>query len=227
MRSPPPSAAEAGSGAAGGASATAAVDARAMAVLRADGRFDALIERHGPAGPFARRDVFDGCVRAVVFQQLHGGAAREILARLRAAVGAEGGAPLRPCDLVHRSVDDLRAAGLSRPKAGYVLGCAQRWHAGEFTQEGMERMDDASVKAALMSVKGYGEWSAEVVMLGSLRRTDVLPLGDYALIKGAGRLLGRAATKAQVAAAFANCQPFRSYVAFYLWKLADPAIDVE
>lgn len=199
-------------------------DASAMAALRADGRFDAVIARFGSAGPFTRRDVFDSCVRAVVFQQLHGGAARAIMARVRDAAGRGGvgdDGPLLPCDLVATSEAALRAAGLSRQKAGYVAAAAARWHAGEFSETALERMDDEGVVAELTRLKGYGEWSAQVVMLRALQRVDVMPLGDYALMKGAGMLLGGKPSRERVRAAFESLRPYRAYAAFYLWKLAD------
>jgi DNA-3-methyladenine glycosylase II len=202
-------------------------DAAAMAALRADGRFDKLIERFGEAGPFPRRDAFDACIRAVVYQQLHGNAARAILARLREKVGAQGNACLVPCDIVHVSVDELRTVGLSRPKATYILECAKRWHGGEFTHSALEAMDDDQVVAALTSMKGYGQWSAQVVMLSALQRTDVMPLGDFALLKGAAVFLGGKPSREKVEVAFKSLSPYRSYASFYLWKLANSSINID
>lgn len=207
---------------------TPSPDDAAMAALRADGRFDDLIERFGPAGPFPKRDAFDACIRAVVYQQLHGNAARAILARLREKVEKESGASLLPCDFVPFGVDELRTVGLSRQKATYVLGCAKRWHDGEFTHAALDVMDDEQVVETLMRLKGYGQWSAQVVMLSALQRVDVMPLDDFALMKGAGIFLGgKKPSKAKVEAEFEGLRPYRSYASFYLWKLADGNINID
>lgn len=195
---------------------------RAMALLRADGRFDAVIAAHGPAGPFERGDVFDSCVRAVVFQQLHGKAAGTIFSRLRALLGVSEGRAVRPCDIVGRPEEELRGAGLSRTKAAWIKECAVRWHEGEFSQDVLEGMGDEEVQEKLMSLKGFGEWSAQMVMIGSLQRKDVLPLGDMSMVKGAGMLFGKTRmSKLQVEEAFESLRPFRSYACWYTWKLVD------
>jgi len=117
----------------------------------------------------------------------------------------------------------LRACGLSNAKASYVLDLAARVHDGRLDLRSLRRLDDESVIAALTTVRGIGEWSAQMHLIFHLGRLDVLPTGDLGLRAAAGKLyaLGGHATPAQLTAIAEPWRPYRSIASWYLWEALD------
>jgi DNA-3-methyladenine glycosylase II len=87
----------------------------------------------------------------------------------------------------------------------------------------MDAMDDDAVVAEVTRVKGVGRWTAEMFLLFSLARPDVLALDDGGLLRAAGWALelGRPATGAELAAAGEAWRPYRSVASLYLWACLD------
>src|SRR5690242_11971760 len=141
---------------------------------RADPKLAAVIERVGPCRfePRAEGTHFEAVARAIVFQQLSGKAAGTIHKRFHAIYGDR--AP-EPRELLTTTDDDLRAAGLSRQKIGYLRDLAHRVHIAEVPLERIESLGDEEVIAALTRVKGVGRWTAQMFLMFRLGRPDVLP----------------------------------------------------
>ncbi len=165
-------------------------------------------ERGHPAG-------LEGLVRIVAGQQVSAGAARAIVGRL-----TERFADMSPDALIEAGPDALRACGLSRPKAAYCLGLAERSREGLLDFAALEAMDDQAAIEHLVAAKGVGRWTAEVYLLFSLKRPDVFPGGDLALQAGVQRLLGleaRPGPDAAAGIAAERWRPHRSAAARFLW----------
>ena len=155
------------------------------------------------AGGFA--DLLD----AIVSQQVSVASAAAIAARMRAA-GLEQAAAIRAA-----SEDDLRAAGLSRPKMRYVRALA----AADLDYAALEALPDGEVVARLTAVAGIGRWSAEIYLLQSLGRADVFPAGDLALQEAARLLFALEArpVEREMRALAACWAPQRAIAARLLW----------
>ena len=165
-----------------------------------------------------RGDHFTALAEAIVHQQVSMKAGAAIFARVRDAVGATRA--LDPHRVLATGGDELRAAGLSRQKAGYLRNLADRSASGALPLERLQRLDDEQVIRALVQVRGIGRWSAEMFLMFRLGRLDVLPVDDLGLRKGAqlvyglrqlpdGRRLHRLAER---------WIPFRSIATWYLWR---------
>jgi 3-methyladenine DNA glycosylase/8-oxoguanine DNA glycosylase len=143
-----------------------------------------LIDRIGPVKLRPRRlPAFQSLVHAIIHQQLSGQAAGTILGRFRALFGDDGFPA--PEAVLKASPERLRSAGLSRPKAGYVLGIAQKAVEGHLpTLDECERMTDAEIMERLTSIKGIGRWTTEMLLIFNLGRPDVLPVHDLGVRKG-------------------------------------------
>jgi DNA-3-methyladenine glycosylase II len=120
------------------------------------------------------------------------------------------------------ALDDpqLRAAGLSRQKSGYVCGLAAAVEQGDCDLELLTVLDDQSVRARLTALKGIGEWTAELYLLMALRRPDAWPAGDLALasaLQQVKRLEQRPTAADQIALAEA-WRPWRAVAARLLWQ---------
>ena len=159
---------------------------------------------------------FGALVQAIVYQQLAGAAARAIHGRVRALVDG----PLTAAALLR--VDDvaLRGAGLSAAKLASLLDLAAKVVDGTVTLETVARLPDDEIVAQLSAVRGIGRWTAEMFLLFELRRLDVWPVGDLAVLAGYSLAWGMAEppTPKRLDAIGERYRPHRSIVAWYCWE---------
>jgi DNA-3-methyladenine glycosylase II len=199
------------------------VSKHALDHLRADPQMAELIDRVGPPKLRPRRlPPFQSLVHAVIHQQLSGSAAGAILERFRGLFG-DGGFST-PEAVLKASPERLRSAGLSRPKAGYVLGIAQRTVDGRIPTLGQcDRMADTEIVERLTSIKGVGRWTVEMLLIFNLGRPDVLPVHDLGVRKGFrfAYRKRRLPEPEQLARYGVRWAPYRTAAAWYLWRAAD------
>ncbi len=118
-------------------------------------------------------------MRAIVGQQLSTKAARSIYVRLTERF--DGRTPT-PAQMLADDPEELRAAaGLSRAKVGYLRSLAEHVLSGELELERLDELDDETVIAELVAVKGIGDWTAHMFLMFHLQRPDVLPVGDLGI----------------------------------------------
>jgi len=162
-------------------------------------------------------DAFIALAGAIVGQQLSTKAAATIWGRF-AALG-----PVTPEAVLGRDPDELRAVGLSGAKARYVQDLASHFATGELDMAELEGLSDEAVIVEVTRVKGIGRWTAEMFLVFSLARPDVLALDDGGLLRAGGWALdlGRAASGPELAAAGEAWRPYRSVASLYLWASLD------
>ncbi|WP_439138775.1 DNA-3-methyladenine glycosylase family protein [Roseicyclus sp.] len=151
------------------AAADLAAGAKRLALC--DDRFVPILAAVGPLPLRRQADGFGALFAAIVGQQISTAAAAAIWARL------EAGGLTRPAALLGASDDDLRAAGLSRPKIRYARGLA----AAEIDYAALRHMPSAAVVSELVALPGIGRWTAEIYTCFALGHADVFPAGDLAL----------------------------------------------
>jgi len=181
-----------------------------------------LVERYGPPRLGARVPVerrFAVLARAILYQQLAGGAARAIHGRFVAALDGE----VTPERVLAAGPDVLATAGLSGAKAAAVRDLAEKVVTGEVALAGLGRQSDDDVVAHLVRVRGIGRWTAEMFLLSSLRRPDVWPVDDFGVRAGYARAwhLDAHPSPAELAPLGERFRPLRSTVAWYCWRVAD------
>lgn len=183
---------------------------------RRDPRLAEVIRRTGRLRPdFGRRDPFQSLVRAVVSQQLSTKAADTIHGRVVALLPR-----VSPDALLSAPTAELRAAGLSGQKIAYLRDLAEHVSDGRLDLHGLSRLSDDEVIEAIVAVKGFGRWTAQMFLMFSLHRPDVLPTGDLGIVKGMQQLLGmkrRPAVRTMERTA-RPWQPYRSIACWYLWR---------
>ena len=199
----------------------------AVAHLRAaDPVLARLIAAVGPPAVRHEPDYFAALVSAIVGQQISVSAASSIRARLAARCGPEG--RYSPPALLALGHDDLRASGLSRAKASYVADLAARVASGAVDLATIDQLPDEAVIERLVQVKGIGRWTAEMFLIFSLGRPDVLPVDDLGFRAAVRRHYGRAELpKAAALRALGQpWRPYRSFATWYLWRggSVEPAI---
>ncbi len=200
--------------------------ARAAARLaEIDPRMARLVAAHGPCGltPYWKRSPYESLVRAVMFQQLHGTAAKAILGRFMALYPAS---PFpTPDEVLAADEATLRGVGLSRQKSSYIQAIAAGARDGvvPVRRGDLSRLSDATIIERLTSIKGVGRWTVEMMLIFTLGRLDVLPVGDFGVRSGFDRMARRRApvTPKQLAEHGERWAPYRSVAAWYLWRAAD------
>ena len=159
-------------------------------------------------------------VRAVVYQQLAGAAATAIHGRLIAALDGEVTAER----LLSLTGSQLRAAGLSRRKAETLQDLAAKVLDGTVVldQRRLRALSDEEIAARLSTVRGIGQWTADMFLLFRLRRLDVWPTGDFGVRKGYGLAWGIPTPTAKELQPLGDpFRPYRSVLAWYCWRAAE------
>ena len=198
---------------------------RAIAHLRSDPVMSALIEKVGIIRLRPRRlPPFQSLAHAIIHQQLNGNAAGTILERFKSLFPDEEFPP--PGQVAKASVDRLRTAGLSRPKAAYIIDLANRCDAGLIpTVDDCDSLKDAEILARLTEIKGIGRWTVEMFLIFNLGRPDVLPVHDLGIRRGFQVAYRKRTmpTPEQLDKHGLRWAPHRTLAARLLWRAADSA----
>ena len=147
-------------------------------LMKSDPTMKGLIKQVGPFTARAKRDRFGTLVHSILGQQISVAAASTIRQRLLDAMGDEG---LTPQNLMAFEIDELRSLGVSRQKATYALDLAEKVQSGEIDLTSIHRQPDEEAIAELIRVKGIGRWTAQMFLMFSLGRMDILPVDDLGL----------------------------------------------
>ncbi|PKQ21146.1 MAG: DNA-3-methyladenine glycosylase 2 family protein [Actinobacteria bacterium HGW-Actinobacteria-6] len=174
-----------------------------------------LIARVGDISQRLERDGFNSLASAIVSQQLSGAAATTIWKRVEAALGG-----VTPEAIMGAEDDTLRGAGLSRSKVSFLRDLAERTLDGRLDIAHLSSLSDDDIVAELISVKGIGRWTAEMYLIFSLGRPDVLALDDGAIRATIGWLydLGGAAERSDAERIGEAWRPYRTTASLYLWR---------
>ncbi len=147
--------------------------------------FAQAVARAGYPSARHRERGYATLLRTIVGQQVSVAAAASMWAKLQALLGEVPD----PAKLLRASDEELRAAGLSRQKAGYARSLAEEVLSGRLDLDALPADDEEAV-ALLTRVKGIGRWSAEIYLLFAEGRADAWPAGDLAVQAELGRLFG-------------------------------------
>lgn len=184
--------------------------------MRADPRLAEVIRRVGRKRPdFTPRDPFAAMVRALVSQQLSTKAANTIHTRVLRLIPT-----LSAAHLVTVNPADLRTAGLSGQKVSYLRDLAEHVADGRLDLSSLHQRSDDEVIEAIVTVKGFGRWSAQMFLMFCLHRPDVLPTGDLGIVKGMQGILGmkRRPSERTMERAARAWKPYRSIACWYVWR---------
>jgi len=188
-------------------------------LAQADPVLAAIISRHGPCKLRPQKKYFMALAEAILSQQLSVKAAATIFNRFKEKLGGR----VTPEKILQLRLPQFRAVGISRQKTSYLRDLAAHWQAGLLTPRQLVKMNDEEVIAALTQVKGIGRWTAEMFLIFSLLRPDVLPVGDLGFRNAVQRAYGlrklpEAKRLTQIAAGW---RPYRSVATWYMWASLD------
>ncbi|HEU0081023.1 MAG TPA: DNA-3-methyladenine glycosylase [Candidatus Paceibacterota bacterium] len=168
----------------------------------------------------AAGDMFRDIVWTIIGQQLSGKAADTIFERFAALFPDSKVVPEHISKLADA---DLRSCGLSGAKTRAIRDLASKVLSGELDLARLPSLPDVDVIIELTRVKGIGPWTAEMILMFSLGRTDVFSMGDLVLKKEIMSLYGwkKLPSQKKIDTVLAAWSPYRTYAAKILWKVAD------
>lgn len=185
-------------------------------IARKDKHIAAALDQVGyPAERRTGEPSFENFLRIIAGQQLSVKAAATIFGRVQTALDGD----FRPARLLAMNEEELRSLGLSRQKIGYARGLARAVLEGSLVPSALAQLPDDAVVEQITRVKGFGRWSAEMVLLFSLGRPDVWPADDLAIQAGLHRLKNMRARpdRRRTDAVARPWRPYRSAVALFVW----------
>ena len=164
---------------------------------------------------WAREPGFPTLIHIILEQQVSLASARAAFTKLVQAAGE-----LTPERFMAFTDSELRVFGFSRQKKIYGRALSEAILDGDLDLDGLQSLEDGSVRDALVAIKGIGPWTADIYLLMALLRPDIWPSGDLALAKAVQHVKGLAEKPEpdaldEIAAAW---KPFRAVAARILWN---------
>lgn len=183
-----------------------------------DSRMAQLIERFGYIERNTHRPLFEALVESIVSQQVASASAERTMRKIAGAVGGS----VAPATIASLGREGLRKCGVAARKAEWIVSAAERFETGGFGEEELRELSNEEVVDRLTSLGGVGRWTAEMLLMFSLGREDVLPTGDLGLRKALTVLYGERRLTAKRWAHYRRLfGPYCSIASFYLWAYAN------
>ena len=164
------------------------------------------------------RGAFVDLVRIIIGQQVSVAAARSIYGRLIQLVGEA----YNPQDILRVKEEDLRACGISRQKRAYIGNIAEYFQENHLIIPTWEEAPNEEISTALTSIKGVGEWTAQMMLMFTYRREDVFPTKDVGIQNAVKEVYGLESEGKELIKEMEhlaeNWKPYRTYASLYLWN---------
>jgi DNA-3-methyladenine glycosylase II len=181
---------------------------------KADKSLAAVIDRIGIIERSVIPDLFTALVHSIVGQQISTKAHQTVWERMQKELGR-----LTPAVIDSLSQDKLQQFGITFKKAAYIKSAALKVLTGEFDIDSLHAMSDEEVCAKLSELNGIGVWTAEMLMIFSMQRPNVLSYGDLAILRGLRMVYRhRKIDKVKFNKYWKRYTPYASVASLYLWR---------
>jgi len=195
---------------------------QSVAFLRnLDADWARLIDLVGPClhDPKAAREPYEALVRAIAYQQLTAKAGDAIIGRLK-ALFKDTPFPV-PANLIEANFEALRGCGFSATKIATIRAIAEGSLSGLIPSRAQAlSIDDEALIARIVTIKGIGRWTVEMLLMYSLERLDVLPVDDFGVREGyrALKSLSAPLKPKELHEIGKGWAPHRTVASWYLWR---------
>lgn len=187
-----------------------------------DPKLASVIKRGAVCDIAPHKDYYTALVSEIIGQQLSTKAARAIRNRF---VESFGGTFPSPKQILGKSLEELRATGISWAKAKYVSDLAQHVVDGKVKFDHFDSLSNAEIIQELTAVKGIGEWTAHMFMMFCMGRLDILATGDLGIRNGIQQLYGLdhqpSAQEVIDIATKNHWHPYQTVACWYVWESLD------
>jgi DNA-3-methyladenine glycosylase II len=183
---------------------------------RKDKKLARIIEQIGPIERAVNPDLFSALIHSIVAQQIATKAATTVWNRLLDRCGE-----ITPHCLYAMDAAEIQQCGLSMRKARYIHGVSRAVALQEINLDEFPVLSDADIIARLAALEGIGVWTAEMLLIFSLQRPNIVSWGDLAIRRGMLALYGlKRLEKSQFDSYCKRYSPYGSVASLYLWALA-------
>ncbi|OHX63993.1 DNA-3-methyladenine glycosylase family protein [Flammeovirga pacifica] len=191
-------------------------DEALLYLKKKDKKLGVAIDKIGVIQRAVNPDLFSALIRSIVGQQISTKAQTTVWNRITNALGE-----VTPQNIHHVDRDQLKSFGLSYRKVDYIKDFGTKVYLKQFDLEALINMSDEEVCKELSSLKGIGNWTAEMLMLFSMQRENILSFGDLAIIRGMCKLYGhKEMPKERFEKYRKRYTPYGSVASLYLWKIS-------
>ncbi len=203
---------------------------KALAHLGKDKIFSKILKQFPEPGYKPSQNYFEALVSSIIYQQITGKAAATIEERFLKLFSARGGSVFggkfnnfSPQKLLRLTDKQFKSAGISPQKMKYLKDLSEKFLDGTINPKNFHKMTDEEIREHLIAVKGIGRWTADMFLMFTLCRPNVLPTGDLGIQKGFQKVFNLKQlpdTKKMEKLADA-WSPYRTFASWYLWRVAD------
>ena len=181
-----------------------------------DKKLGAAIERIGRVERQVIPDLFTALVHSIVGQQISKQAAATVWNRVQEYFGE-----ITPARVAASRPEEIQQLGMSLRKATYIKGVAEAALEGSLDLDRLNSLPDGEIIERLSSLHGVGVWTAEMMLIFSMQRPDVVSWGDHAIRKGMMNLYGLTElTREQFDKHRKRYSPYGTVASLYLWEIA-------
>jgi DNA-3-methyladenine glycosylase II len=186
-------------------------------LARCDQVLKQLTKAVGPCTLRIEPDRFAVLARSIISQQISTKAALAIRMRLEATLDGTG---ITPAGILSLSDEAMRAAGLSASKVKSLRDLADKVHGGAVPLKTIHKLPDEEIIETLIPIRGIGRWTAQMFLIFSLGRLDVLPVDDLGLRAGVQEQYGLddLPDKAALTELAEPWRPYCSIATWYFWR---------
>src|SRR5699024_2029472 len=191
-------------------------DESVQTICQRDSTMKKLIHTIGDIEVILRTDYLSSIVRSIIGQQISVAAANAIYGRLKLFLDDK----ITAEKLFEKSKEELREVGLTNRKAEYVKDLAEKVLTNELDLKNISTNSSEEITKQLINVKGIGKWTAEMFLILTLGREDVLAIDDVGIQRAAKWLYQvEKSERRQILVDKSHVwEPYRSVVSFYLWE---------
>lgn len=162
-------------------------------------------------------DIFASLISSIISQQISTKAALTVKQRLLELVGE-----ITPENIINIEVETIQKCGMSMRKADYIKSSAEAVYTKSIDIENLNRLTDEEVIKELIKLKGIGEWTAEMMLIHSLERPDILSYKDLGIRRGMMRLYSlEDISKDKFEVYRKRYSPYCTVASIYLWKISE------
>jgi DNA-3-methyladenine glycosylase II len=161
-------------------------------------------------------DIFTALVASVASQQVSAKAAETVWGRMEKRFGT-----ITPDTIAAATAEEIQQCGMSMRKAGYIKGIGDAVARGDPDLAALPALTDDEVIARLTALDGVGVWTAEMMLIFSMQRPDVVSWGDLAIRRGMMRLYGKEILDRTAFDRYRRrYSPYSSVASLYLWEIS-------
>lgn len=181
-----------------------------------DKKLSDAIDRIGKIEREVTPDLFTALVSSIVSQQISNKAAATVWSRLCYLIGC-----ITPKSIIEADINEIQKCGMSVRKASYIKNIGEKVYCGELNIDEFQDLSDSEIIKKLSALHGIGIWTAEMLMIFSMERPNIVSWGDLAIRRGMCNLYHhKELTKTQFERYKKRYSPYGSVASLYLWALS-------